>query len=130
MSNVDKNKIKKSAQNQQDSELTRFGHTVTLGKPLSFNIKFILVNKNQAVLFGGAKGASSKYDICDDSFLFKIDEQMWIKLNRKLNFLKSASGQIPCPRAAHAAASAENNRLIIFGGAIVGISFFKFLKNL
>jgi len=86
MSNIDKNKIKKTAQNQQDSELTRFGHTVTLSKPLLFNLYMILVNKNQAVLFGGAKGASSKYDICDDSFLFKIDEQMWIKLNRTFAF--------------------------------------------
>lgn len=47
---------------------------------------------------------------------------MWIKLNRNLYFYLFilASGQIPCPRAAHAAASAENNRLLIFGGAIVG----------
>jgi len=32
MSNVDKNKSKKNTQTQQDSELTRFGHTVTLSK--------------------------------------------------------------------------------------------------
>lgn len=38
MSNIDKNKNKKSAQNQQDSELTRFGHTVTLSKTSFFNI--------------------------------------------------------------------------------------------
>jgi hypothetical protein len=42
------------------------------------------VNKNQAVLFGGARGASSKYDICDDAYLFKIEEQTWIRLNRKI----------------------------------------------
>lgn len=35
MSSVDKNKSKKATQNQQDSELTRFGHTVTLS-----NLKF------------------------------------------------------------------------------------------
>lgn len=38
MSNIDKNKNKKSAQNQQDSELTRFGHTVTLS-----NKDFIII---------------------------------------------------------------------------------------
>lgn len=32
MSNTDKLKNKKSPPNQQDSELTRFGHTVTLSK--------------------------------------------------------------------------------------------------
>jgi hypothetical protein len=90
MSNIDKPKKKQqqiqaqnqNSQSQQDSELTRFGHTVTLGKIKFININS-LVNKNQAVLFAGARGASSKYDICEDSFLFKIDEQMWIKLNRK-----------------------------------------------
>jgi hypothetical protein len=79
----DKNKIKKNFvnrdQNNQDSELMRFGHTISLS-----NFIFILVNKNQAVLFGGAKGSSSKYDICDDTYLFKIDEQIWIKLTRKV----------------------------------------------
>jgi hypothetical protein len=53
---------------------------------LKFNFP---VNKQQAVLFGGAKGASSKYDICDDSYLFKIEEQIWVKLNRN-NFLKNS----------------------------------------
>jgi hypothetical protein len=79
---IDKSKIKKQQLNNntgsQDSELMRFGHTVTLS---NININ-PLVNKQQAILFGGAKGASSKYDICDDSYLFKIDEQVWVKLNR------------------------------------------------
>lgn len=30
MSNIDKNRSKKNLQSNQDSELTRFGHTVTL----------------------------------------------------------------------------------------------------
>jgi hypothetical protein len=76
---LDKTKIKKQmSTNNQDSELMRFGHTVTLGKFHSNH----LVNKQQAVLFGGAKGSSSNYDICDDAYLFKINEQVWIKLNR------------------------------------------------
>ena len=41
MSNIDKNKNKKNAQSQQDSELTRFGHTVTLSKKYNlYNIIF------------------------------------------------------------------------------------------
>lgn len=36
MSNIDKNRLKKTPQNQQDSELTRFGHTVTLSKEKYF----------------------------------------------------------------------------------------------
>jgi hypothetical protein len=78
---MDKSKGKTKS-NSQDNELMRFGHTVTLSK-----IKFNLVNKQQAVLFGGAKGTSTKYDICDDSYLFKIDEHIWIKLNRKVSLI-------------------------------------------
>ena len=36
MSNIDKTK-KKTSQTHQDSELTRFGHTVTLSKIYFFN---------------------------------------------------------------------------------------------
>ena len=80
--NADKNKqqnTKKVNQSNQDTDLTRFGHSVTLSKNIFLNA----VNKQQAVLFGGAKGSSNKYDICDESYLFKIDEQLWTKLNSK-----------------------------------------------
>jgi hypothetical protein len=43
-----------------------------------------LVNKEQAVLFGGARGTSGNYTICDDAYLFNIKEKMWLKLNRNL----------------------------------------------
>lgn len=82
---------------QQDTELIRFGHTVCL------------INKQQAVLFGGAKGHSTDYVIKNDCYLFKLDEHVWIKLN--------PSGTIPSERAAHAATSNENNKMFIYGGA-------------
>jgi hypothetical protein len=87
-------------QTDEDSDLMRFGHTVTL------------INKQQAILFGGARGTSGNYTICDDAYLFNINEKMWLKLN--------PTGTIPCARAAHASTSAENNRLVIFGGAVGG----------
>ena len=65
-------------QTDEDSDLMRFGHTVTLSY---FNL--IIVNKQQAVLFGGARGTSGNYSICDDAYLFNINEKMWLKLNRK-----------------------------------------------
>jgi hypothetical protein len=81
----DKGKIKKNTAigTNQDAELMRFGHTVTLSKYF-IKIFYFTVNKQQAILFGGAKGSSSKYDICDDSYLFKIEDQIWLKLNRIL----------------------------------------------
>jgi len=46
---------------------------------------------------------------------------MWVKLYRNyyiFNIL--ASGTVPYPRAAHAAASPENNKLLVYGGAVMG----------
>ncbi len=34
--------------------------------------------------------------------------------------LNLASGTVPYPRAAHAAASSENNKLYVYGGAVMG----------
>lgn len=71
----------------QDNELMRFGHTVNLSnlnKTYKFLFIYFTVNKQHAVLFGGARGSSTQYDIRDDTYLFKIQEQMWMKLNRKL----------------------------------------------
>lgn len=76
----DKVKQVKNENSSGDLELMRFGHSVTLSKNDSV---ILLVNKQQAVLFGGAKGTSSKYQICNDTYLFKNEEHMWVKLNRK-----------------------------------------------
>ena len=46
---------------------------------------------------------------------------MWVKLYRKILFINLASGTVPYPRAAHASASAENNKLLVYGGAVMGI---------
>ncbi|MCQ2816824.1 MAG: metallophosphoesterase, partial [archaeon] len=67
---------------------------------------------NVSILFGGAKGLSYKYDLCNDCFLFRTEENTWTKL--------SSVGDIPCPRAAHAAAAIDQTHLAIFGGAKMG----------
>ena len=70
---------------------------------------FYLVNSNNAVLFGGAKGYSSNYDIKNDTYIFKIQENTWVKI--------SPVGDIPPPRAAHSACAINEEHLAIFGGA-------------
>ena len=83
----------------------RFGHTMTL------------INKNKgqakAVLFGGAKGLSYQYDLCNDCYIFKTEESTWVKLN--------PTGDIPCPRAAHAATCIDGTHLAIFGATGVNL---------
>ena len=74
--------------------------------------KFNLVNSNNAILFGGAKGYSSNYDIKNDTYIFKIQENTWVKI--------SPNGDIPPPRAAHAACAIDQEHLAIFGGAGIG----------
>lgn len=58
-----------------DTMSPRFGHTLTL------------VNKNKgqakAVLFGGAVGQNNHFSITNETFLFFIDTNKWLKLNRK-----------------------------------------------
>ena len=66
------------------------------------------MNSNNAILFGGAKGYSSDYEIKNDVYIFKIQENTWIKLN--------PTGDIPPARAAHSACALNNNHLAIFGG--------------
>ncbi len=41
-----------------------------------------------------------------------------------------ASGTVPYPRAAHASASPENNKLLIYGGAVMGNLFQEYFFNL
>jgi len=66
------------------------------------------VNSNNAILFGGAKGYSSDYEIKNDVYIFKIQENTWVKLN--------PIGDIPPARAAHSACALKDNHLAIFGG--------------
>lgn len=72
----------------------------------------MIVNSNNAILFGGAKGYSSNYDIKNDTYIFKIKENTWVKL--------SPVGELPPPRAAHSSCAINENHLAIFGGAGVG----------
>jgi hypothetical protein len=51
----------------------RFGHTITL------------ISKTKAVLFGGATGSDGHFSINSDTYLYLLDQQKWIKLNRKIN---------------------------------------------
>ena len=55
----------------------RFGHTITL----------ISKTKDQAkaVLFGGATGSDGHFSINSDTYLYLLEQQKWIKLNRKIN---------------------------------------------
>jgi len=97
-SKVDKNNMQNpSNQLQPINDLSRFGHSVTL------------LNSNNAVLFGGAKVYSSNYDIKNDTYIFKIQENTWVKI--------SPVGDIPPPRAAHSACAINEEHLAIFGGA-------------
>ena len=54
----------------------RFGHTITL----------ISKTKDQAkaVLFGGATGSDGHFSINSDTYLYLLEQQKWIKLNRKI----------------------------------------------
>ena len=69
------------------------------------------MNSNNAILFGGAKGYSSDYEIKNDVYIFKIQENTWIKLN--------PIGDIPPARAAHSACALNNKHLAIFGGTLL-----------
>ena len=61
-----------------DNEMSpRFGHTITLGK-----IKFNLVQKTKAVLFGGATGVEGRFSINSDTYVFYIESKKWVKLER------------------------------------------------
>ena len=53
----------------------RFGHTITLISRAKDHAK--------AVLFGGATGQDGHFSINSDTFLYLLDQQKWIKLNRK-----------------------------------------------
>lgn len=59
-----------------DNEMSpRFGHTITLISRAKDHAK--------AVLFGGATGSDGHFSINSDTYLYLIEEQKWIKLNRK-----------------------------------------------
>ena len=66
------------------------------------------MNSDTVILFGGANGYSSDYDIKNDVYIFKTQENTWIKLN--------PIGDIPPARAAHSACALKGNHLAIFGG--------------
>ena len=53
----------------------RFGHTITLISKAKDHAK--------AVLFGGATGEDGYFSINSDTYLYLLDQQKWIKLNRK-----------------------------------------------
>jgi protein phosphatase len=66
------------------------------------------------VIFGGAKSVS---ELFNDTYIYNIKEKSWIKLNRIYYLLLLATGHIPSPRAAHAAACNDKNVVYLFGGA-------------
>ena len=76
----------------------RFGHTITM------------VDKDRAILFGGAVG-DGVYRITNDTYSFDCKTNKWSILQPK------KSEDSPSPRAAHGSTSVEKNQLVIFGGA-------------
>lgn len=66
----------------------------------------LIVNSNQAALFGGAKSINELYN---DVLLYNIRQQTWTVL--------TCTGVIPSPRAAHSCCCIMKNNIIMFGGA-------------
>ena len=60
------------------------------------------------LLFGRGKGLSSHYEICNDTYIFKIRENTWVKIN--------PVGDIPCARAVNSACALDINHMAIYGG--------------
>ncbi len=58
------------------------------------------------MLFGGAKSIS---ELFNDTLVYFIKEKSWLKLE--------PTGEIPSPRAAHAACLKEGSGVVVFGGA-------------
>lgn len=85
-----------------DLNEARFGHTITS------------INPQMAILFGGAIGNNSKFDLANDTYLFSVFKLSWTKLRPQ--------GTLPSPRAAHAATRTENLQLVVYGGAAKGTS--------
>ena len=66
------------------------------------------MNPNYAILFGGANGNNTKFEIKNDTYLFQIKNCTWIKIYPK--------GDLPSPRAVHSACPINEYNLAIFGG--------------
>ena len=95
MAQVDKNNnIYQNNQLQPTIDLSRFGHSMTLCNKILLKKSFIIiVNTNNSILFGGVKGYSSNYNIKNDTYIFKLQENAWVKI--------TPSVELPPPRAAH-----------------------------
>jgi protein phosphatase len=78
----------------------RFGHTITMVSP------------RLAILYGGAIGQTEKYTITGVIYKYDMKENLWSPLKAK--------GDLPPNRAAHAACCVQENKLVIFGGAMAG----------
>lgn len=90
--------------------LAKFGHTSSL------------ISKNRLIVFGGASGNVGNYAITNDTFSLVMKSNplsfTWRKLESKdcqsaldwfLLLIPLDKGVIPCPRAAHACTSFEEN---------------------
>lgn len=84
--------------NQGANPEKRFGHTITI------------INKDRAVLFGGAVGEGG-YKITNDTFSFDSRTNRWSVLKPR------NVDDTPLPRAAHAATAVQANQMVVFGGA-------------
>ena len=69
-----------------------------------------MINKDKAIVFGGAVGTGI-FRITNDTYSFDCPTKTWTMLKPHNN------QECPSPRAAHSATGVEQNQLVIFGGA-------------
>lgn len=80
--------------------LPRFGHSL------------VMINPVKVCLFGGAIGETRRINYSNDTYIYNIMTKIWMKLH-----INSNLSLLPSERAAHAAASNDNNQMVIYGGS-------------
>ena len=83
-----------------EKPLPRFGHSL------------VMINPVKVCLFGGAIGETRRINYSNDTYIYNIMTKIWMKLH-----INSNLSLLPSERAAHAAASNDNNQMVIYGGS-------------
>ena len=82
-----------------DKPLSRFGHSL------------VMINPVKVCLFGGAVGETRRINYSNDTYIYNIMTKIWMKLSVNPNM------NLPCERAAHAAAVNDSMQMVIYGGS-------------
>ena len=85
-----------------DKPFPRFGHSL------------VSINPLKICVFGGAVGEIRKIIYSNETYIYNIMTKIWIKLNFNFN---QNNIQMPCGRAAHAAAANDQMQMVIYGGS-------------